>query len=71
MLNVTRLGLLFIFMAEGVAADIVCPDSSYVEVEYACTFTGSYRTGEPLDIITIAPDGSGETFAENGISIEV
>ncbi len=52
-------------------ADIVCPDSSYVQVDYACTFTGSYRTGEPKDVITVSPDGSGETFAENGISIRV
>jgi len=52
-------------------ADIVCPDSSYVQVDYACTFTGSYRTGQPKDVVTVAPDGSGETFRENGISIRV
>ena len=52
-------------------ADVVCPDSSYVEVDYACTFTGAYRTGEPLDTITVSPDGSGDSFADNGITIRV
>ncbi len=56
--------------SEGTAGP-VCPDSSYVQVTYACTFTGSYRTHEPLDVVTVAPNRNGETFAENGISIRV
>ncbi len=55
---------------EGVAGP-VCPDSSYVQVTYACTFTGSYRTHEPLDVLTVSPGGNNETFAQNGISIRV
>ncbi len=49
----------------------VCPDSSYVQVTYACTFTGSYRTHEPLDVVTVSPGRNSETFAGNGISIRV
>ena len=60
-----------IVFPEALRADVVCPDSSYVEVDYACTFTGTYRTGEPRDVITVAPDGSGETLAENGITVHV
>lgn len=60
-----------VFLAEPASGDIVCPDSSYVEVDYACTFTGSYRNGEPKDVVTVSPTGNGETLAENGISIRV
>jgi hypothetical protein len=58
-------------LASEATAGPVCPDSSYVQVTYACTFTGRYRTGEPLDVVTVSPDGDGETFAQNGISIRV
>ena len=43
------------------AADIVCPDSSYVTVQYATA----------KDRVTISPNGNGETFASNGITIKV
>src|SRR5262245_38831603 len=43
------------------AADIVSPDSSYVTVQYATA----------KDRVTISPNGNGETFAANGITIKV
>ena len=43
------------------AADIVCPDSSYVTVQYATA----------KDRVTISPNGNGETFASNGITVKV
>ena len=49
-------------------AGIVCPDSMYCTVSFTRTYTGSYRLGEPYDYVTIAPDGSGETFAATGIT---
>jgi hypothetical protein len=56
-------------LASGSQAGVVCPDSSYVIVDFACRFTGTYRTGEPKDVVTIAPGPDGETLAENGITI--
>jgi len=53
------------------AAYTISPDSSYVQVTFACRFTGSYRTGEPLDVVTVSPNGNGDTFAQSGISIRV
>jgi hypothetical protein len=52
-----------------VRSGVVCPDSSYVVVDFACRFTGAYRTGEPKDVVTITPGPGGETLAENGIRI--
>lgn len=52
-------------------ADVVCPDSSYVVAEFACTFAGDYRTGEPKDIVSVAPNDEGETLAAAGITIRV
>ncbi len=65
------LALISLSFPAAAPADLVCPDSSYVEVDYACTFTGSYRTGGQRDIVTVSPGGDGETFAENGITIRV
>ncbi len=50
-------------------ADVVCPDSSYVTVIFTKTFSGSYATGQPYNVVTISPSGDGETFADNGITI--
>lgn len=58
-------------IARAAWADIVCPDSSYCTVSFSKTYTGSYRTGQPYDYVTISPDGGGETFAGTGITIEV
>ena len=52
-------------------SDVVCADSSYVEVDYACVYTGTYQNGRPLDVVTVSPDGSGETLMQNGILIRV
>lgn len=48
-----------------------CPDSSSVSVTFAQVFTGTYRTGEPRDILTIVPGTGLETLASNGITINV
>lgn len=69
--RISGLAICGALVATAADADIVCPDSSYVDVDFACVFTGTYRTGEPRDIITVSPDGGGETFAENGISLRV
>ena len=77
--EVRKRTLLAIFIAfccpAGVAsrafADIVCPDSSYVTVSFSKTYSGSYRTGQPYDYVTISPQGNGETFASTGIAIRV
>ena len=53
------------------AAVDVCPESCSVQVDFACTFTGDYRRGEPKDVVTITPGPGGETLAENGITIRV
>lgn len=46
-----------------VAADVVCPDSSYCEVVYNRTYPGSSQfAGDPYDYVTVAPSGAGETF---------
>ena len=46
------------------AADVVCADSSYCEVTFNRTYTGtnSQFLNDPYDYLTVAPDGSGETF---------
>lgn len=48
-----------------------CPDSSMVSVEFTQVFTGSYRNGEPRDILSITPGVVLETLASNGITIGV
>lgn len=53
------------------AADLPCPDNSLATVTFSQVFTGTYRTGEPRDILTIGPDGGIETLASNGIRIDV
>ena len=66
--------VLFVLMGLGAgsaAADIVCPDSSYTVVDFACTYSGGYRNGEAYDYVTVVPDGTGETFAATGITILV
>jgi len=68
--------LFLIAIALGLAADpssaqIVCPDSMSATVTFSRTFSGIYRPGEPYDVVTISPDGSGETFASLGITIGV
>jgi hypothetical protein len=68
--QMTPLALLTgLLLASGSQAGVVCPDSSYVIVDFACRFTGAYRTGEPKDVVTITPGPDGETLAENGITI--
>lgn len=50
------------------------PEEGYAcecSVTFGQTYSGSYRHGEPYDCLTIEPDGSGETFAERGITIRV
>ena len=39
------------------------------EIRFEQTYTGRYRTGEPYDYVTVNPNGTGETFADVGISI--
>jgi hypothetical protein len=49
-------------MAGTAAADVVCPDSSYVVVTFNTSFTGTWNNGSDYDYVTIAPNGLGETF---------
>jgi hypothetical protein len=52
------------------AADVVCQDSSYCEVQFNRTYPGTSQfSGLPYDYLTVAPDGQGETFTEaNGVN---
>lgn len=63
--------LLAVSLPEPGAADIVCPDASYVRVSFSRTFQGLYRPGQPYDVVTIVPNGAGETLASTGITIDV
>jgi len=58
-------------LASSARADVVCPDSSYVTVSFACTFTGLYQPGEPYNYVTTCPLGDGESLAAAGITISV
>jgi len=50
---------------------VVCFPHAELDLRFARTFTGSYRTGEPLDILTITPSGSGETLEDVGITLRM
>ena len=56
--------LLAACIAGPAAADVVCADSSYCEVVFNRTYDGpgAQFSGQPYDYLTVAPDGSGETF---------
>lgn len=49
---------------------IEVPDCNCL-VTFSQTFTGTYRHGEPADVLTIDPSSSGETLAERGITIRI
>lgn len=66
-----RACLLSLVFVSPAVAGLPCPDSSYVTVSFSRTYTGDYNPGQPYDYVTIAPDGSGETFAATGITIRV
>jgi hypothetical protein len=70
---VSILLVLAIGWASTASAQVVDPDSSNCIVEFHRTYpiNGNYRPGQPYDRVTINPDGTGETFAETGISITV
>jgi hypothetical protein len=42
-----------------------------LDLHFDHRFTGDYRHGEPFDVLTILPDGSGETLAQAGIRLRV
>jgi len=42
-----------------------------VQLSFDRTFTGSYRTGQPHDVLTIDPAGTGDTFDAAGIHLRV
>lgn len=50
-------------LLEGIVAD--------VDLQFGRVFEGAYRPGEPYDVLTIDPAGTGETFEEMGISLRV
>ena len=50
-------------LAGTAAADVVCADSSYCEVEFNLTFSGTYQPGTNYDYVTVSPTGAGQTFA--------
>ncbi len=41
------------------------------DIRFERTYTGRYRTGEPYDYVTVEPNGTGETFADAGITVRV
>ena len=46
-------------------------DSTTVSATFERVFTGSYRPGQPFDVVTARPDGEGETLAQLGITVSV
>jgi hypothetical protein len=68
-------------LAGTASADVVCADSSYCEVSFSLTFLNDinhiYNPGGNYDVVTISPDGLGQTFADpagqanGGIDIRV
>lgn len=52
-------------------AEQACPPEAEIVLEFSRTFTGSYRTGEPHDVWTVDPSGSGETLEEAGIRLRI
>lgn len=64
-------------LAGPAAADVVCADSSYCEVSFSLTFSGSWMSGSNYNMVTISPTGNGQTFADptgqalGGIDIRV
>jgi hypothetical protein len=42
-----------------------------VDLHFDRQFTGTYRPGEPYDVVTILPDGTGETLAQTGIRLRI
>jgi len=48
-----------------------CDVGADVELTFARWFTGTYRPGEPYDVVTIDPAGTGETLDDVGISLRL
>ena len=42
-----------------------------LELQFDRRFTGTYRTGEPFDMLTILPDGTGDTLEGMGIHLRL
>jgi len=55
----------------GNAELVVCFPQAELDLQFARTFTGSYRNGEPLNLFTITPSGSGETLEDVGITLRM
>jgi hypothetical protein len=51
-------------LAGTAAADVVCADSSYCEVNFNLTFSGAYQNGQNYNVVTVSPTGAGQTFAD-------
>ena len=71
-------GMLLLLLASNAgSAAGQCPDfggygpAMQSEVSFSRRFEGTYRPGEPYDVVTIRPDGGGETFADAGIRIRI
>jgi hypothetical protein len=47
------------------------PTVGQMELTFSRRFEGGYRPGEPYDVLTIAPNGSGETLAQIGVRLRV
>jgi len=50
-------------LCEGIVAD--------VDLHFGRVFEGTYRPGEPYDVLTIDPAGNGESLEEMGITLRV
>lgn len=48
-----------------------CNPGAELDLRFERTFTGSYRYGEPYDVLTIDPAGTGETLADIGVTLRV
>ena len=48
-----------------------CVPVAATDLVFSRTFTGTYRNGEPYDVLTIDPAGAGDTLEDVGISLRV
>jgi len=64
-----------LLMARQAAAQQTCSDMcgiiADVDLTFSRQFTGGYRAGEPYDVVTIHPDGTGDSLEDVGITLRV
>ena len=58
-------------IASGGCTELCGVGANPVELSFARRFAGTYRPGEPYDVLTIDPSWTGETLEDVGISLRV